>query len=389
MKPQTEPLPHVLFIEARDDGHHLMFVSTIAGALLANGHALTLAIPKTDRIRDRLTTLGCNWLDQVDWVHWNAGDGLRMLPEAVRHMANSHAGEVFWNCLDEMMSPLLRKAAFGWRPPQPLHGKISGVYIRPRPMDPHCTGDGLNGWLKRRGWAALRRDGWFRRIFVLDERLADHPDVRAATVDIRFLPEPNEGRPEPVVDRASARAQLRIPQDVTVFLQFGLGTRRKGLHLTLDAWHGMPADTRAFLLCAGEVDAEFAQSLRDLEAAGRARVLNRYVSDAEEQLCFAAADVVLMPYVNHYGSSNVLSRAAASGRMVLCSDWGLLGHRVRHHGLGELCRHRDAASLRESVIRLAGADRAALTRHEAALCNFAESGSSEAVRKALQGCFPA
>jgi glycosyltransferase involved in cell wall biosynthesis len=383
--------PHLLWIEAREDGHHLMFVQALGDALLQAGCRITFALPRSDRARSRLADLGCVWLQDVDWVPWTAGEGAPMVPAANHWLARTGADEVFWNCIDEWVSPWLRRAAWGRRPPADLRGRMSGVYVRPRPLDPECQGrDGWNGWWKRRGWRALDREGWFRHVYVLDERLPQHPARFQGSARIRFLPEPNQGTllpssSGPAPGPAAARAALGIPAGARVFLQFGLGTRRKGTHLVLEAWRGLDPRNSAFLLCAGEAAPEFGPELASLEAAGRARVWNRYVTAREADLCFAAADIVLMPYVDHYGSSNVLSRAAAAGRPVLASDQGLVGFRVRHHGLGELCAHNDASSLCEAVARLAARDPASLDRYGPALRAYAGLGSSEGLRRALAG----
>ena len=64
--------------------------------------------------------------------------------------------------------------------------------------------------------------------------------------------------------------------------------------------------------------------------------MGRYITDQEEKLGFCACDAVLLPYIGHIGSSAILSRAAAAGKMVIASDEGLIAKRVRKHGLGRL-----------------------------------------------------
>ena len=45
---------------------------------------------------------------------------------------------------------------------------------------------------------------------------------------------------------------------------------------------------------------KIASGLEQLVQQGRARLINRYVSVTEEKNCFAASDVVLLPYLNHF-----------------------------------------------------------------------------------------
>jgi glycosyltransferase involved in cell wall biosynthesis len=173
------------------------------------------------------------------------------------------------------------------------------------------------------------------------------------------MPEPDELVVAPYPSQSEARQRLAVPPEAVVFLHYGLGTRRKGLHHVLAAWQKLPADCPAFLLAAGQLEPEFLEPLQKLQSAGRVHLLNRYIGSEEEQLVMAASNIVLMPYVNHYGSSNVLSKAAAANRMVLASDQGLVGYRVRQYQLGEICAHNDAESLHQAVIRLAASDFAA------------------------------
>ncbi|MBI5895278.1 MAG: glycosyltransferase [Desulfobacterales bacterium] len=131
---------------------------------------------------------------------------------------------------------------------------------------------------------------------------------------------------------------MGIDADKFIFLHYGIGTRRKGLHLLLRAMQtGAPA-AHWHLLSAGRIaqDSEILRGIQQLTDQGRATVLNRYVSKAEEQLCFAATDVVVLPYVRHFGSSGVLALAAAAHKMVVASDEGLIAQRVKEKRLG-LC----------------------------------------------------
>jgi glycosyltransferase involved in cell wall biosynthesis len=140
-----------------------------------------------------------------------------------------------------------------------------------------------------------------------------------------------------------------------------------------------------FLLCAGKIadDREIRVGLETLVRTGRARVIDRYVSDQEEELSFAATDVVLLPYLQHFGSSGVLSRAAAAGKMVIASDEGLIARRIRAHELGLLFssgnHHELAARMREARV-LSEAD---LEKYKNSGLRYAATCSRPVFRKAL------
>jgi len=123
--------------------------------------------------------------------------------------------------------------------------------------------------------------------------------------------------------------------------------------------------------------------LDELVREGRAKLINKYVSAEEEKLCFAACDVVLLPYLHHFGGSAVLSQAAAAGRMVIASDEELLGKQTRHHGLGLLFTTGDVAALRERMREAALMNTTKMAGYAAAAANYAKSCSRQAYREAL------
>jgi glycosyltransferase involved in cell wall biosynthesis len=123
--------------------------------------------------------------------------------------------------------------------------------------------------------------------------------------------------------------------------------------------------------------------LKKLEAQGRARLINRYVSTAEEQLSFAACDMVLLPYVGHFGISAVLSQAMAANKPVIASDEQLLGRLVREHGAGLLFRPGDVMALRQAIQNGLTASVDDWSRWRLAARNYAGQHSRTAFRAAL------
>lgn len=140
-----------------------------------------------------------------------------------------------------------------------------------------------------------------------------------------------------------------------------------------------------FLLCAGQInhDPGLADRLKALVQRGAAEFVNRYVSDAEERLYFCAADVVLMPYIHHYGSSGVLSRAAAAGKPVIASNEGLLARRIRDHKLGLLFQTQNVQDLQERMRDAVSLKSADFDQFRSRLLQYAMTCSRESFRKAL------
>jgi glycosyltransferase involved in cell wall biosynthesis len=92
---------------------------------------------------------------------------------------------------------------------------------------------------------------------------------------------------------------------------------------------------------------------------------------------------VLLPYVDHFGTSGVLSRAMAAGRMVIVSDEQLLGRLTRDHGLGLLFPSGDANALRDSIQKASLTTREEFASYARAAARYAAFYSREAYRAAL------
>ena len=258
---------------------------------------------------------------------------------------------------------------------------MGGIYHRPRFMAaPRWS---FNRVLKQLGFQRLMRHGWLRQLLFVDEYLARDRQAEFPGAPIFFLPDPcPEGFDG---DLAEARRQLEVPRHRRVFLFYGGGYRRKGLHVAVDAMRRLPSDHPAFLLCVGQQNpaGETARGIEQLTLEGRARLIDRYVSPEEEKLSFAASDVALLPYLNHFGTSGVLSRAMAAGKMVIVSDEQLLGQLTREHGLGLRFPSGNAAALAECIRQAAAMSAPQLAGYAAAAHRYARRYSRAAYRAAL------
>ena len=376
---------HILIFESRTEGHHLSWLHYITEDLLSAGFRLTLAVdwrPEAKKlIQNNLPTL----INKVSIISifnkagkLRGGSKLRALAECFNE---SRAQEVFINNLDDIASHCLRCASIGIYPPKLLQGHLSGVYFRPRflanPIWP------LGNTIKAIGFRRLCQNHWFKNILLMDEYLFAEAQNKYAGPSFHFLPDPWDGNfPHSQKD---AKKALGIPSDRFVFLNYGIGDRRKGLHLTVRAMLESSTDSRLFLLCAGRIskDRELLKGLLLLEKQGMAKVINRYVSDSEESLCFCASDVVLLPYIKHFGSSGVLSLSAVAGKMVIASDEGLVGKRVRKHHLGWLFPSGNVEGLKKCMDNAALLSKSDMTQFQQAALRYARSCSREAFRNAF------
>ena len=376
---------HILIFEPRLEGHHLSWLRYITEDFLFSGHRLTLAIDGRDQAMEKYQKHLGDLLNQVSINSIFDSDrrikGGTKLAALNRCFVQSQADQVFVNNLDDIASSMLRRAAVGLFPPRPLRGKLSGVYFRPRflanPLWP------VGNIPKQIGFSRLAKRGWFHRVCLLDEYLFASHRRRYSRAGLTFLPDTWSGSFS--MPKGHARERLGIEPDKLVLLHYGIGTRRKGLHLVIRAMLSSTCPHGWHLLCAGKLtdDKAISDGMLKLSQRGDATILNRYVSKTEEHACFAASDIVLLPYVRHFGSSGVLALSAAAGKMVVASDEGLIARRVRENGLG-ICFA--SGNTRELKKALRAAEEMFISdphRFTEAAHSYAEQCNRKAFRRAL------
>ena len=378
--PQTKPA--VLVYEPRVEGHHLGWLRFITEDLLSDGYQLTLALDQREESFTRIRNHMGGLLEKVRVISaCNPESEERDIQTVARCFRESGADFVFLSSFDEVASSVLRNAAFGKMPPRCLRGKIGGVYLRPRFLVEEDFS--FNNLLKRIGFGRLVKGGWFSHLLFLDPLARQNGLERFPSAPFFFLPDPY---PEDfIVDAAEARRHFNIPEGRRVFLFYGGAYRRKGLHLAVKAFCSLSKDSPAYLLCAGQqtADPEIKSGLAELVTRNQAMVVNRYVSEYEEKQLFAASDVVLLPYINHFGSSGVLSRAAGAGKMLIASDEQLVGRLVRENGMGILFPSGDANYLQAAIQRALNTTEPQLKKWASASKKFGELCSRSAFHDAL------
>jgi glycosyltransferase involved in cell wall biosynthesis len=381
--------PHIFIFEPRIKGHHLKWLRYITEDFIAAGFKLTWGVDWRPESKKLIYTELSSLIEKVNILSiytqkgkLRGGSKLRALADC---FSDCGAQEIFVNNLDDIISHCLRYASIGIFPPKVLQGRVSGVYFRPRfllnpfwPPGNFIKTIGFNRFLKRH---------WFKNIYLMDEYLFSSIQDQPTDQSFHFLPDPWSG--DFSYSKNQARETLKIPLDKFVFLNYGIGDKRKGLHLAIYAMLEASSETRLFLLCAGQVskNSNIRNGLKKLENLERAKVMNRYVSAVEEALCFCAADAVLLPYLNHFGSSGVLSLAAGAGKMVISSDDGLVGKRVLKHRLGLLFSSGDTKALRKSMIHAASLSPSDRDQFQNSATEYAMSCNREAFRQALLAPF--
>ena len=256
---------------------------------------------------------------------------------------------VFLTNLDEIGSEMTRRAAFGVMPLLSLHGRLGGIYFRPRFLA--SFGFSPNLWLKARGFKRLLRDGWFSHLLLPDPYLHAELKARAPQAPAFFLPDFFPGGIPPLIARRRDGSSI-CPPTGAFFYSYGAGYRRKGLGLAVQAMLSASANAPASLLCAGRhgADRTFAEGLNRLTQQGRARAAFIAMSPTKKKNCYLPpATWRCCPTASIFGSSGVLVRAIGAGLPVIASDEQLIGRLVREHGLGIVFSPGDADALRHAI----------------------------------------
>ena len=376
-------MTRVLVFEPRTEGHHVPWAGLITSTLVEAGAEVVLAHGDDPAQLERLEDAHPGLTSSVELHALKQGgrfDGGSALNSLARADQEHRTDRVLVANLDEFAASLCRRAALGYRLPRNLRGRLRGIYIRPRPLDPEERGF-QNAW-KRTGYQRLAAAGDFARIGVLDEDLLAPENNRLAGVPITWMPD--FWTPMKEADRAASRESLGVPKDRVALLFFGVPHRRKGLDLAAEAFDD-PRTEGAFLLVAGRQrdDPSLRDRLTKLERAGRAVVHDHYHDEQEMATAFAASDRILLPYRAHYGSSGVLSRAASVGLPAIASDFHLIGRRVVRSDLGVVHRDGDASSLAEAIERSANPSEQTMKKWTSGMERWKQSTSPESFARAV------
>ncbi|HLZ53711.1 MAG TPA: glycosyltransferase [Verrucomicrobiae bacterium] len=375
----------VLVFEPSVDGHHVGWLRFITEDLLGAGFSLTLALDTRAEAMERIAGQMADLLPrvQVRSAFPAAGDRTKATSGArvAACLRESGVAIAFLANFNDLASSLLRRAALGLLPDESLRSRLGGIYFRPLFLSAGALS--LNQTLKKIGFRRLVQDSWLNPLLMIDPRLCGIAQKKYPGAPIHLLADPYPDHF--TADRAASRRQFNLPDDKFVFLFYGGGYKRKGLHLVVEAMRHMAAPGRAFLLCAGlqPQDEQLARGLETLRSQGRAEIVNRYISAQEEKQVFAACDMVLLPYLGHLDGSGVLSRAAGAGKPALASDEYLIGHVVRHHGMGLLFQSGNVPELRHAMLRAATASGAEIARWQAGAQTYAAKCSRDAFRSVL------
>lgn len=166
----------------------------------------------------------------------------------------------------------------------------------------------------------------------------------------------NNSVPDTSLSSSEAKQYLGIGSDEKTMLFFGGIRPYKGLEYLACAFRNLAReDSRYTLVIAGEPKKEAVKYWQEIEQilnreVGRGRVILRitYVDDADSEIYFKAADVVVLPYTQVY-QSGVLFLSYRFGTPVVVTDVGALRNDVIPRETGFVCPPCDAMGLASTI----------------------------------------
>ena len=172
-----------------------------------------------------------------------------------------------------------------------------------------------------------------------------------------YLPDPVPVERAPNEKVAALHNHLQIDPNRSVGLLFGAIDERKGIYEILEALSSLSEDSLkklCFLIVGklGNTDKQVVLTrIKQLESSRPLQIIlkDTFISEEEVPRYFQLSDFVLAAYKQHVGMSGILVRAAAAGKPIICSDYGLMGEITRQFKLGLLVDSKSPQEIAKAI----------------------------------------
>lgn len=225
---------------------------------------------------------------------------------------------------------------------------FSGIYFRPSFhyasfMNQHLTWKERLRELRKKVQLRLALSNpKLKTLFCLDPFVVPHINKFRSSVKAVKLADGIELIPSASDNSVITNSTWDIDGARKVALLFGSLSARKGIFEVLNAlpYLERSLQQKLAIIFAGSVTKDEQPGFEAALEASRSQtgvqliIDNRFVGDDEVPAMITQADLILVTYLRHTGSSNVLVRAAAAGKPVLGSDYGLVGAQIIKRKLG-------------------------------------------------------
>ena len=264
------------------------------------------------------------------------------------------------HCLALYFDTCLRPLAIS--PPLPC--PLSGIYFRPTfhySTFAHSQTNPRDRWQQQweQGlWRLIGQRSQLHTVFSLDPFVVPQLNHLLKRAEAVHLPDPVALEKAPSNRVQELRAELGIERHRTTALMFGALSQRKGVPQMLEALAQLsPLEAQNLcVLMVGEsnIANTLEHQIHTLTQRLPVQIVRRYefVPEADVSAYFQLADVVLAPYQRHVGMSGILLQAAAAGKPVLSSDYGLMGELVHRFQLGLAVESTQPAAIAQALRQL-------------------------------------
>lgn len=244
--------------------------------------------------------------------------------------------------------------------------KTSGIFFRPKlhyaTLSAHrpTRREQTQAWREQGFWRRALRHRQLKTLFTLDPLAVTPLRGLGGRANIVHLPDPVAMHPPDQAAVTQLQQALGLAPTRKTFLLFGALDQCKGIYPLLTALRQLSLAQQAqltLLVVGSMADTERAALLAALaefqcHSAVQLVLQDHFIPDEAIPHYFALADVVLALYQHHVGSSGVLLWAAAAGKAVFASDYGLLGEQVRQQQLGCVVDSTQPAAIAKGLAAL-------------------------------------
>jgi glycosyltransferase involved in cell wall biosynthesis len=199
-----------------------------------------------------------------------------------------------------------------------------------------------------------------RKLFILNDQTAVNVMNRRLKDVFHFLPDPIEYTSVTIDDklRQNVIRKYRLDAGKKNILLFGCIDNRKNLINIIDSLRLLSSKDRSSVhfVIAGPFNADIREKYIGYIEKHR-EVLDIFYNDdfvagEEREILFQSSDLVVMPYVNFYSSSNVLGHAIRHKKKVLASNTGIVGNLVKEYNIGLTVDPHNPAAIKTAVSEL-------------------------------------
>lgn len=148
------------------------------------------------------------------------------------------------------------------------------------------------------------------------------------------------------------QARRRVGVERNTILFFGFVRPYKGLHYLIEAMPFIIKHLDIILLIVGEFwngEEEYRKQIEHLRVEQNIKIINRYVSNEEVGLFFAASDLVVVPYVSATGSG-IVQAAFGCNKPVISTNVGCLPEVITHNKTGYIIPLKSPQAIADAVV---------------------------------------